>query len=223
MNVLHHAGIAGVCMLLIAGCATESSRAIAPQEVASAARPYSGPKLSLVLGKFENRSTYMRGIFSDGVDRMGDQTRTLVLSHLQNSGRFSVMERENMAEAKQEASFSGQTQTIKGAAFVVTGAVTEFGRKETGDEQLFGIAGSGRKQIAYSKVTLNVVDVATSEIVFSASGAGEYALSSREVLGFGGSAGYDSTLNGKVLDLAIREAVDKLAVGVENGSWRTHR
>ena len=37
---------------------------------------------------------------------------------------------------------------------------------------------------------------------------GEYALSSREIIGFGGSAGYDSTLNGKVLDLSIREAVD---------------
>lgn len=32
----------------------------------------------------------------------------------------------------------------------------------------------------------------------------------------GGTAGYDSTLNGKVLSLAIREAVDNLAIGVEN-------
>ena len=30
------------------------------------------------------------------------------------------------------------------------------------------------------------------------------------MLGFGGTASYDSTLNGKVLDLAIREAVDNL-------------
>ena len=32
---------------------------------------------------------------------------------------------------------------------------------------------------------LNVVDVLTSQVVYSASGAGEYALSNREVLGFG--------------------------------------
>ena len=51
-------------------------------------------------------------------------------------------------------------------------------------------------------------------------GAGEYSLSNREVIGFGGTASYDSTLNGKVLDLAIREAVNNLVAGIEAGSWR---
>ncbi len=51
--------------------------------------------------------------------------------------------------------------------------------------EFFGIFGSGKKQVAYSKVNLNVVDVTTSQVVFSVQGAGEYALSDREVLGFG--------------------------------------
>jgi curli biogenesis system outer membrane secretion channel CsgG len=38
------------------------------------------------------------------------------------------------------------------------------------------------------------------------------------VLGFGGTASYDATLNGKVLDLAMREAVDKLVAGVDAGA-----
>jgi curli biogenesis system outer membrane secretion channel CsgG len=79
--------------------------------------------------------------------------------------------------------------------------------------------GQGRKQVAYAKVSLYVVDVTTAEVVFSVQGAGEYALSSREVLGFGGAASYDSTLNGKVLDLAIRQAVNGLVSGVESGKW----
>ena len=107
-----------------------------------------------------------------------------------------------------------------GADFVITGDVTEFGRKEVGDQQLFGILGRGKSQIAYSKVSLNVVDALTSEVIFSVQGAGEYALSNREVIGFGGTASYDSTLNGKVLDLAIREAVNRLVEGVESGQWK---
>lgn len=63
------------------------------------------------------------------------------------------------------------------------------------------------------------MDVATSEIVYSASGSGEYALSNREVLGFGSTAAYDSTLNGKVLDLAIREAVDRISEGLDKKMW----
>ena len=69
-------------------------------------------------------------------------------------------------------------------------------------------------------MTVNVVDVLTSEVVFSVQGAGEYALSNREIAGFGGSAGYDSTLNGKVLDLAIREAINRLVEGMEQGKWK---
>jgi len=51
-------------------------------------------------------------------------------------------------------------------------------------------------------------------------GAGEYELSNREIIGFGGTAGYDSTLNGKVLGLAIREAVNNLVNGLESGAWQ---
>jgi curli biogenesis system outer membrane secretion channel CsgG len=100
---------------------------------------------------------------------------------------------------------------------VITGEVTEFGRKETGDEQLFGILGGGKKQLAYSKVALNVVDVTTSRIVYSVQGAGEYELGSREVLGTGGTQGYDSTLNGKVLNLSITDAVNKLVRDLDSG------
>jgi curli biogenesis system outer membrane secretion channel CsgG len=124
-----------------------------------------------------------------------------------------------MEENKREAAMTGQEQKIKGASFTVTGDVTEFGRKVTGDQALFGILGEGKKQIAYAKVTLNIVDVISSEVVFSAQGAGEYSLSNREVIGFGGTAGYDSTLNGKVLDLAMRQAVDALVTGLEKSQW----
>ena len=142
------------------------------------------------------------------------------MSHLQQSGRFSVLDRTNMSESATEAKIKGQKQKLKGANYVVTGDVTEFGRKTVGDQQLFGILGRGKQQVAYAKVTLNVVNTQTSEVVYSVQGAGEYNLSNREVLGFGGTAGYDSTLNGKVLDLAIREAVNNLVSGVESGQWK---
>ncbi|MEK7388244.1 MAG: CsgG/HfaB family protein [Elusimicrobiota bacterium] len=185
----------------------------------SAQTSYSGPKSLLMIGKFDNRSSYLRGLFSDGVDRLGGQAKTILMAHLQQSGRFSVLDRDNMEETAQEAKLKGQKQALKGADFAVTGDVVEFGRKEVGDMQLFGILGSGKRQVAYSKVTLNIVNVMSSEVVYSVQGAGEYALSNREVLGFGGTASYDSTLNGKVLDLAIREAVDRMVEGLEQGKW----
>lgn len=204
--------------MTLAGCATESSQAIAIPVTASVVRPYVGARSLIAVGKFDNRSSFMRGIFSDGVDRLGSQAKTILISHMQQTNRFNVLDRDNMDELKQEAAFKKQTQSIKGADFVVTGDVTEFGRKEVGDHQLFGIMGRGKTQIAYAKVTLNIVNITTSEVVFSSQGAGEYSLSNREVLGFGGTASYDATLNGKVLDLAMREAVDHLVSGVDAGA-----
>jgi curli biogenesis system outer membrane secretion channel CsgG len=171
------------------------------------------------VGKFDNRSSFMRGVFSDGVDRLGGQAKTTLVAHLQQSQRFSVLDRDNLSETRQEAQFKAQAQAIRGADYVVTGDISEFGRKETGDQQLFGILGRGKSQVAYAKVTLNIVNSVTSEVVFSARGAGEYELSNREVIGFGGTSGYDATLNGKVLDLAIRQAVDNLVAGVDTGQW----
>src|SRR5450830_461533 len=194
--------IAALIGASLAGCATESSKAVVVPAVASAERPYVGPRTAIAVGKFDNRSSFMRGIFSDGVDRLGSQSKTILIAHLQTTNRFNVLDRDNMGEISQEAAIKGTVQKLKGADFVITGDVTEFGRKETGDRQLFGILGRGKTQVAYAKVALNIVNISTSEVVYSTQGAGEYALSNREVIGFGGTASYDSTLNGKVLDLA---------------------
>ena len=213
------AASAAACLLALLGCATESSRSVQVEKVQSAAAPYAGARVPVSVGKFDNRSSFMRGVFSDGIDRLGSQAKTTLIAHLQQSQRFAVLDRDNMSETSQEAKLQGTAQTLRGASFVVTGDISEFGRKEVGDHQLFGLLGRGKSQVAYAKITLNIVNSLTSEVVFSARGAGEYELSNREVLGFGGTAGYDSTLNGKVLDLAMREAVNSLVAGRDAGQW----
>lgn len=211
--------VAGAFLIFLGGCATESHRTVEVEKVQAAASAYNGARLPVSVGKFDNRSSFMRGVFSDGVDRLGSQAKTTLIAHLQQSQRFSVLDRDNMSETSQEAKIQGVSQTLRGASYVVTGDISEFGRKEVGDHQFFGVLGRGKSQIAYAKVTLNIVNSMTSEIVYSARGAGEYELSNREVLGFGGTAGYDATLNGKVLDLAMRDAVNALVAAKDAGQW----
>ncbi|MFM0696320.1 CsgG/HfaB family protein [Paraburkholderia graminis] len=206
-----------VAAAALAGCATESSQSLPVPVISSAPTPYAGKPVVISVGKFDNRPSYMRGLFSDGVDRLGSQAKTVLITRLQQTRRFNVLDRENLDEIKQEAGFSKTQQAVKGATYVITGDVTEIGRKEVGDQQLFGILGRGKQQVAYAKVSLNVVNAATSEVVASSGGAGEYSLSNREIIGFGGTASYDSTLNGKVLDLAMQEAVNHLVKQVDAG------
>jgi curli biogenesis system outer membrane secretion channel CsgG len=208
---------------LLAGCATESSSSLAVAQVASAGSVYNGVRAPIAVGKFDNRSSYMRGIFSDGVDHIGSQAKTILITHLQQTNRFNVLDRDNLEEIRQEAGLNKKVQKLQGADYVITGDVTEFGRKEVGDMQLFGILGAGKKQVAYAKVNLNIVDTNTSAVVYSVQGAGEFTLSNREIVGFGGTASYDSTLNGKVLDLAVREAVNRLVEGIDSGAWKPQK
>ncbi len=208
-----------VIVLCLTGCVSESHRSADVHQTRSSLRPYNGQRAPIAVGSFDNRSGFQQGIFSDGVDRLGGQAKTVLINHLQQINRFTVLDRDNMEGARREAAISGETQELMGAAYLVSGDVTEFGRREVSDYQAFGILGRGKSQIAYSKVSLNIVDIRTGVVVYSVQGAGEYELSEREVLGFGSSSSYDSTLNGKVLDLAIAEAVDKLAEGIDKGAW----
>lgn len=211
--------MAALAVMLIAGCATQSHRSIQVEQVSQANTTYNGKRFAVVVSNFDNRSDFGRGIFGDGVDRLANQAQTILETDLQQTNRFDVVDRGNMDEIAREAKLRGEKQSLLGAQVAITGAVTDFGRKTTGDTQLFGILGSGKKQTAYAKVNLNVVDVLTSKVIYSVQGAGEYALSNRQVLGFGGASGYDATLNGKVLNLAIRQAVQKLTTAMEQGQW----
>jgi curli biogenesis system outer membrane secretion channel CsgG len=200
------------------GCSTtETNRRLETATVVTRGTPYSGPTHRVVIGKYENRSPYMRGIFSDGVDRLGMQAEQILKTHLSQTGRFVLMDRTNMQELKTESGYSGTAQQITGGDLVITGAVTEFGRKEVGSSG--SIFGRTRHQVAHCKVQLSVVDVRTSQVVFSEQGAGEYDLGSGDVLGFGSAASYDATLNDKVLNLATIEVVDKLVAAMEGGQW----
>ena len=206
--------------LCLAGCVTESNRSLEVERPQATSIFYNGPRASIAVGSFDNRSSFLRGIFSDGEDRLGNQAKTILITHLSQTNHFTVLDRDNMEAARREAEILGEAQELMGAPYLISGDVSEFGRREITDYQLFGIFGRGKRQIAYSKVSLNIVDIRSSAVVYSVQGAGEYELSDREVLGFGTAAGYDSTLNGKVLDLSIREAVDRLIEAINSGAWR---
>jgi len=200
------------------GCsARESNNTIAVQSVAARGTVYTGPKQRLVIGKFENRSPYMNGMFADNNDRLGAQARQILMTHLSQSGRFTLMDRGNMEELTAEANYSGAGQKITGGEIVITGAVTEFGRRETGRQD--SIVHKSKTQTAYGKISVSIVDVATSRVLFSCQGAGEFHMTNRDVLGFGSRAGYDATLVDKVLNLATIEVVNHLVEGLESGEW----
>jgi len=122
---------------------------------------------------------------------------------------------------KQNSAGKPKTSTARLMSSPATSPGSAAKRSETGSCSAFWAAAN--REIAYARVSLNIVDVGTAQVVHSAQGAGEYSLASREIAGFGSTASYDATLNGKVLDLAIREAINKLVGDIDSGAWRPRR
>src|SRR5256714_11335180 len=85
VTAIASAVLPGVC-----GCATESSHSVEVAKVESAATPFRGTRVPISVGKFDNRSGFMRGIFTDGVDRLGGPAKTTLVAHLQQSQSFNV-------------------------------------------------------------------------------------------------------------------------------------
>ncbi len=203
----------------LGGCqTTETHQALTPSTVASYGTQYSGPKYKTAIGNVENRAAFMNGLFFDN-DLLGSQMEQNLKTHLAQSGRFDVMDRVNMEALALEAKLSQRPQSLIGASIIITGAVTEFGRKEVGAKGLGGLLSKSRTQIAYAKVSITVVDVASSRALYTVQGAGEFELRNSEILGFGSTAPYDATLTDKVLNLAVIEAVNKLVNSLDHRAW----
>ena len=56
-----------ILLLTCVSCATQSHQTLTVTNVSSHRTPYNGPKSSLVVGKFDNRSSYGKGIFLVGL------------------------------------------------------------------------------------------------------------------------------------------------------------
>ena len=64
------------------------------------------------MGKFDNRSSYARA-FLRWRDRLGGQAKLILISHLQQTSRFKVVDRDNMEELAREAKLKGREQQLR--------------------------------------------------------------------------------------------------------------
>lgn len=204
--------------LTLASCAvSETSTGINLQTQPSAIVHNTNPAFQpykVAVVRFDNASNYNNGIFADA-NTLSKQGMQALINDMATSGYFTVMNRSAMETARYESKLANQNYKAIGADYIVIGSITEFGRRNQGDKQLFGIIGSGKQQVAYAKVTLNLISTKNSSIVASVAGAGQISINQRQVLGFGSQSSYDSAQNAKVLGLAIREAVNNLTAKLQ--------
>lgn len=218
---------------LFTGCATqappvvikESPQPTAAQKSAQLAVTAAVPakpilKRKIALGRITNETSYGRSLLRDSVgDPLGKQVTDLLSKSLTESGAYLVFERPDISRLKDESNLTGMKLNLVGVDALIVGSLTEFGRKTVGQT---GFASSSKKQVAFAKVDLRVVDVSTGQVLFATSGAGESSTESASTFGFGSQAAYDGTLNDSAIRQAISEAVNRLSSELAGRPWQTY-
>ncbi|HYL90037.1 MAG TPA: CsgG/HfaB family protein [Burkholderiales bacterium] len=176
-------------------------------------------KRKIALGRVTNETAYGRSLLRDRFDDpLGKQVTDMLSKALTESGQFLVFERPDLGRVVEESRISGGKLNLVGVDVLVVGSLTEFGRKTIGETGFFS---QTKRQVAFAKVDLRLVDTTTAQVVQSMSGAGESSTESASVAGFGSQAAYDATLNDTAIRTAVASAVSKLISEVTKSPWST--
>jgi curli biogenesis system outer membrane secretion channel CsgG len=177
-----------------------------------------GLKRKVAIGRFTNETRYGQSFFIDKEDnRIGKQAVDILSSKLLETEKFILLERADLDKINKELTVGNVDPYKNMADYLIIGSITEFGRKEVSD---VGIFSRVKKQVAYAKVHIRLVDVYTGQLIYSEEGQGEAFSEAGTVFGVGSRAGYDSILNDKAIDAAITNLSSNIIEKLLDKPWR---
>lgn len=172
-------------------------------------------KRKVAIGRFSNETQYSKGIFYDkDNDPMRKQAMDLLSAKLAASGKFLLLERDDMDVLVKEAGTSANKVV---ADYLILGSITEFGRKNQGQQKIFS---STKTQIVEAGVSIRLVEAATGLIIYSDEAKGSAETTSKTTLGVGGTADYDATLSDKAISAALNQLVENIINKCMDKPWR---
>jgi curli biogenesis system outer membrane secretion channel CsgG len=178
-------------------------------------------KRKVAIARFTNETSYGRSFLVDqDANPIGKQALDILSKKLLDTGKFILLERADMEKVNAELGLSGAADKLRNAAdYLVVGSITAFGRKNEGD---VGIFTRTRRQAAFAKVTIRLVDVQSGVVLYAEEGSGEAISEQKSTMGLGPTADYDSSLNDKVLDAAITNLASRVIENLLGKPWRAY-
>ncbi len=206
--------------------------AVAPMALAKDDEEPAGLKKMIAVVDFEDKSDHSRWHWT-GPDP-GQGMSDMLVTALVQSGKFRVMEREQLQQVIKEQDFgqSGRVTAetapalgkLLGVTAIVYGSVSEFGymASDTGGG-IAGIGGGVSKTTARVSIDVRMIDTTTGEIILADSANDEKSqmgLKLRtEDFSFGHEGKFDQTLVGKATREAIDDLVEKITDTLEDVPW----
>lgn len=174
-------------------------------------------KRKVAIGRFSNETQYAKGLFYDkDNDPMQKQAMDILSSKLASSGKFILLEREDLDLLVKE---TGENMQKIGADYIILGSITEYGRKTEGHQKVFS---STKTQTVEAGVSIRLVETATGLIIYSDEAKGFAETTTKQTLGVGGTAGFDATLSDKAITAAINQLVENIINKCMDKPWQSY-
>ncbi|OGB94676.1 MAG: curli production assembly protein CsgG [candidate division NC10 bacterium RBG_16_65_8] len=221
--------LVGVTLLWFPACATMEKSEVAVVETKPQVSPTiaEAPKASerllkrnVAIARFSNETKYGQSFFLDqNRDWVGKQAMDILSAKLTATDKFILLERADLDKINNELKMGSLQALNIPADHLIVGSVSEFGRKTVSD---VGIFSRVKKQVAYAKVNVRLIDIHTGRILYSAEGDGEAFSEAGTVFGVGSRADYDATLNDKAISAAIGKLVNNIIENLLDKPWRAY-
>lgn len=174
-------------------------------------------KRKVAIGRFTNETQYGKGLFYDKEnDPMRKQAMDILSSKLAASGKFILLERDDLDVLVKEA---GTDMSKIGADYVILGSITEFGRKTEGTQKMFS---SSKTQTVEAGVSMRLVETSSGLIIYSDEAKGFAETTSKTTMGIGGTQGYDASLSDKAISSAMGQLVENIINKCMDKPWRAY-
>ncbi len=180
--------------------------------------PYDGPRKKVAVLDFINATRF-------GQRRLGDEISAVLVSELSKSGRFVLLERENLSAILDQIALA-QTGLTEGTLeqirlldtdYIITGKITHYAVNTTGSKGVFTQSKTQRAEVT---ADLRLIDVHTGEVLLSETGNGVSEKTYEKVLGMGESGGYDESLEQTAFRKAVVQLTEKLVNALDKYPWR---
>ncbi len=215
--------VLSIVSIMVVGCTTHQKVVKVETQIQEIKNEDRSLKRKVAIARFTNETQYAKGLFYDKNNNnpVEKQAADILATKLSASGKFLLLERQDLDKILEEMKLNGGSDGMQkvGADYLIIGSVTEFGRKNVGDQNAFS---RSKTQTVNAGVSLRLVDVATGEIIYSEEGKGEATATAKTVMGLGETADFDATLSDKAISVAISKLVENIINNCMNRPWKSY-
>jgi len=176
------------------------------------------PKRKIAIASFKNNVAIAEK------RKSGENLADIMSTELVKSGRFIVLERQEIDKIMAEVNFSNtlgegkvaQMQKLLDADFIVTGAITKYTNNTQGEK---GFLSTGKEQKTEITFDFKIIDTKTGQVIMAESGLGTSKKAVGTTLGMGTTSAYDDTVEADALRAAAISVVEGIIKQVDKTVW----